>query len=231
MPATPYPARPRDSGMSRRAAIKTARPKPPFTVILYLLGIATIGVMLFFYATHVSIPEDAGWVQYTLYMTVFAASTLVGLQLLNQQPLIPTRPDNFAPLSLDTGVRASIILLAIMITQVVSKSILSFTIEEQATYFVFAAVAEELFFRGLLITFVLKIKDDRPAQVIAVVVQAVLFAAIHQNYYNNPAMLLSVFLGGIVLGIFFVAWRDLTANTLAHFMLNLIAVQNLLVML
>jgi len=60
-------------------------------------------------------------------------------------------------------------------------------------------------------------------------IQAVAFTAIHQNYYADPAMLLSVFLGGFLLGLLYLHWRDLTANILGHFILNLIAVQNILV--
>ena len=68
-------------------------------------------------------------------------------------------------------------------------------------------------------------------QIFAVIIQAVLFVAIHQNYYANLPMLISVFAGGIILGIFFVVWKDPTANILAHFLLNIIAVQNLLIMI
>jgi membrane protease YdiL (CAAX protease family) len=203
---------------------------PPFTQIAYLLGVVGIVVMQYLYWTHRTIAADAGWVKYALYMTIFAITGLLGTQMINNQPLIPMEPKHFAPISLDTGVRAAIILAASMVTQLIVKAALSFTIQEQAAYFIFAAVCEELFFRVLIISILLKLKDDFQMKFIAVVVQALMFAAIHQNYYSNLPMLVSVFIGGIILGIFFVWWRDPTANILAHFALNVIAVQNLLVM-
>jgi membrane protease YdiL (CAAX protease family) len=168
--------------------------------------------------------------EYLLYMTVFALTGWIGTQVLYEQPIFAPAMAT-KPLDLDTGVRAAIILAASMATQLISKAALSFSVQEQALYFIFAAVCEEVFFRVLILSVFLKIGDNLQMKITGVIVQAVAFAAIHQNYYNDPGMLLSVFLGGIVLGIFYVWWRDPTANILGHFILNVIAVQNLLVMI
>jgi membrane protease YdiL (CAAX protease family) len=203
---------------------------PVFTSVAQILILLAAGVMIYLYITHKNIPEDAEWVKYCLYMTIFALTGWIGTQLMNEQPIFAVGTAT-APLSLDTGVRAAIILAASMITQLVSKAALSFSIQDQALYFVFAAVCEEVFFRVLILSVFLKLGDNLQIKIVGIIVQAIMFAAIHQNYYANPGMLLSVFLGGIVLGIFYVWWRDPTANILGHFMLNVIAVQNLLVMI
>jgi membrane protease YdiL (CAAX protease family) len=200
---------------------------PPFTRLAFLLGLITIEVMQYIYWTHRNIPEDTAWVAYALYMTLFAAAGLFGTQAIYNQPLFPTDPQDFVPLSLDTGVKAALILAASMITQLIANAALSFTTQEQALYFVFAAVAEELFFRVLLLSLLLKIKADLQMKIIAIFLQATAFAAIHQNYYADLPMLISVFVGGIILGIFYVYWKDPTANILGHFCLNLFAVRNL----
>jgi membrane protease YdiL (CAAX protease family) len=209
----------------------STRPLPIFTQVAFILGIISIGVMQFLYWTNRNVLGAQGWLQYTLYMTLFAAVGLFGTQLIREQPLWPSTPEDFVKLDLNTGVRAALILAASMLTQIIVQGALSFTIEEQALYFVFAAVCEELFFRVLILELFLRIKADLQTKVIGIVLQALMFTAIHQNYYANLPMLISVFLGGIILGIFYVIWRDPTANILGHFMLNVIAVQNLLVFL
>lgn len=206
----------------------------PFTKIEYFLGIFAIGVMGFLYLVHRSIPEDAGWVRYTIYMMIFASTGLIFTQLWYGQPPIPMDWKNgFRPLvgpngniedGLNSGLRAAIIYIASIITQLFSKTVLSFSSEEQKIYFVMAAVAEELFFRVMILSGLLKFRSDWATKLIANAVQTAFFVAIHQNYYNNPPMLLSVALGGFILGLFFIWWRDPTANVLAHFFLNLQAV-------
>ena len=200
----------------------------PFTrVSQILIGIAII-VMGYIYLSHRNSPTDAEWVTYALMMMIFALAGYVGTQMIYQQPVFPTV---MRPLDLNTGVHAAIILVACLVTQIVTQTVLAFTVAEQVLYFVFAAVCEEVFFRVLIISAMLKFKDDLNMRIFAVVLQAALFVAIHQNYYANLPMLISVFIGGIVLGIFYVVWRDPTANILAHFILNVYAVQNLLIML
>jgi membrane protease YdiL (CAAX protease family) len=238
---------------SPRLSFDTAKTMPPpFTQIDYYLVIVAVITMQVIYWTHRQIPEDAGWAQYAVYMTIFAVVGFMGTQLIYGEPPLPKR---FAPIDLNTGVKAVLILAAAMATQIAVQTALSLSITEQAMYFVFAAVCEEIFFRVLILSVGFKVipkaeelwfKAERSAskadayrlkgEVLGrmlgfLVLQAVLFAAIHQNYYENLPMLLSVLIGGLVLGVFFVWWRNPTANILAHFLLNIIAVQNLLVVL
>jgi len=167
---------------------------------------------------------------------------------LIHQPFLPSF-DQLRPFELNTALRAAIILAASMATQLISQAALTFSTTEQALYFEFGAVCEEVFFRVLILTFAFKFVPQADQlwyeaetkgasqeyyglkwRVVGkmapfILIQAVFFTALHQNYYNNPAMLISVALGGIILGIFYVWWRDPTANILAHFVLNIFAVQ------
>jgi len=221
--------------MARQARIQM-RQQPnavsPLTKVAFMLGLLAVGVMGYLYLMHKDIPEDAAWVKYCLYMLAFGAIGLVGLKVLNKQPIIPRE---FTPLGGDTAIKAALILGASMLTQLVSQGVLSFATSEQVTYYVFAAVCEELFYRVLILSMAIKLADVSAGKSAnhqwaikggAIVVQAAMFASLHENYYNNIPMLVSVFIGGIVLGLFFVIWQDATANILAHFMLNVIAVQN-----
>jgi membrane protease YdiL (CAAX protease family) len=194
-------------------------------------------------------------------MTVFAVVGFIGTQIMYDQPPLPT---DFVPNGSDeknkkyisdTILQTAIILFAAMATQLTVQTALSFTIKEQASYFIFAAICEEVLFRVFILSVGFKLVPgaeklwqaataaekimDRirlKGQVLVrlsgfLILQAALFGAIHQNYYGNWPMLLSVILGGLILGIFFIWWRNPTANILAHFLLNVIAVQNLLVLL
>jgi membrane protease YdiL (CAAX protease family) len=221
--------------------------KPVFTQLATILIVLTVLVMGYLYLAHKDIPADAAWVQYTLMMAGFALLGYFGTQLL------AGFPSGFAPLDLNTGVRAAMVFAAAMVTQLVIRVAFTFSTTEQALYFVFAAVAEEVFFRVFLLSLLIKLGRDQSESTsrsqrdlkrikmspprdlivisIAIVIQAAIFTAIHQNYYGNLPMLASVFVGGIILGIFFVIWKDPTANILGHFLLNIIAVQNLFVVL
>jgi membrane protease YdiL (CAAX protease family) len=160
---------------------------------------------------------------------------LLGTQLIAQQPIIPQGKQNFKSVDLNTGIRAIIIGLLGMGIQLISKQVFSFTILEQAVYFVFAAITEEVFFRGFILNLFIKLDQTKmkfsPTRLVGVLVQAIGFAAIHQNYYSNLPMLVSVFVGGLMLGFMYLIWEDLTANILGHFIINIIAVQNILVIL
>ena len=61
----------------------------------------------------------------------------------------------------------------------------------------------------------------RPFMVVGFGIQALFFAFIHQNYYNNIRMMWALFIGGFAFAVFYSMWDDLTANILGHFILNL----------
>jgi membrane protease YdiL (CAAX protease family) len=112
---------------------------------------------------------------------------------------------------------------------------------DKALAVMFAGPSEELFFRGLLLTpFIKWGKDDYKfeianpistkrkilsisiVEIFGITFSTLAFTFLHINYYGNPTLLLIVALSGIVLGLVYQKYQDLTANILAHFFLNLI---------
>jgi len=149
----------------------------------------------------------------------------------------------FKPFSLYTLPRGLILFLFIFFIQVLS--LLPFTIEniEKGLSIIFASVAEEMFFRGLWISIFKKLSfrindpdpdkimktkllgnfdlNFRPLTVLGFGVTSLFFAFIHRNYYDDVNMMIALFIGGMVLAIFYSVWDDLSANILGHFILNL----------
>jgi membrane protease YdiL (CAAX protease family) len=197
--------------------------QPVFTLITQILIAVAIGVMFFLYFTHRTIPADQDWVDYTLMMSAFVGIGYIGTQIATQQPLFP-RPDQLLPFNINSGIRALIIFGLMMVTQLITSIVFTFSTTERAFYFVFAAVCEEVFFRVLILTVIIRINPSIIMKIVGILVQAVMFVAIHQNYYGNITMMVGVFIGGIILGICYVIWEDPTANILGHFILNLFVI-------
>lgn len=225
------------SSQKRNLRVQTLAPdapRPIYTALAYYLiwiGVVVMGIL---FLSNVRNVDDLAWVKFTVYMMLFGIAGIFGPQITYQQPLFPKRELNqFKKLDWDTGLRCIIITVVCELTQIIvaKATAYSFTIEEQALYYIFAAVVEEAFFRVLIMGAVLRLKDDLNTGIIAIILQDAAFVALHQNYYSNLPMLISVAMGGLVLGIFYYIWRDATANILAHFLINLIAVKNLLVLL
>jgi membrane protease YdiL (CAAX protease family) len=205
--------------------------EPVHTKLSYLLGSLAFGILLYLGFRHLNDIDEFGqsWGKYALLQATFCLIGLVGSLLIVEQKIFPTK---FRKISIDTGIRAFIILICSMISQYLVKTQLSVSTSERALYYLFAGIGEELFFRLFLIETIRKISGDTPAgKMISVIFSTLAFTAIHVNYYNNPAQLFAVFIGGIILSIFYIIWSDITANVLAHFLLNLTAVGNWLVTL
>jgi len=217
----------------RTMNIKINSKDPVHTIISFTMVGMAILIMLYFGIRHIS--DEPDWSKSAFMQFGLGLFGLLGSQLIAQQPVIPQSKHNFKLANLNTGIRAIMIGFLGMGIQLISKQVFSFTILEQAVYFVFAAITEEVFFRGFILTLFIKLDQTKmkfsPQRLVGVLVQAIGFAAIHQNYYNNLPMLISVFVGGLMLGFVYLIWEDLTANILGHFIINIIAVQNLLVIL
>lgn len=205
---------------------------PVHTPVSYAFGVAAIVIMLYFALRHLR--DEPAWSDSSFMQMGLALLGLVGTQLVAEQSIIPNRGE-WRKVSMMTGIRGFIIALLGMGIQLISQVVYSFTLLEQAVYFMFSAISEELFFRGFILGLAIKLdpmsEKFTPTKIFGVVVQAVGFTAIHQNYYHDFPMLLSVFIGGLMLGLVYLIWEDLTANILGHFILNVIAVQSLLVQL
>lgn len=207
--------------------------EPVHTIISFTMVLLGNLVMLYFGIRHIS--DEPEWSKSAFMQFALGFIGLMGTQLIAEQSIFPQDKNNFKSVDLNTGIRAIIIGFLGMGIQLISKQAFSFTILEQAVYFVFAAITEEVFFRGFILSIFIKLDQTKmkfsPVKLVGVLVQAIGFAAIHQNYYNNLPMLISVFVGGLMLGFIYLIWEDLTANILGHFIINVIAVQNLLVYL
>lgn len=117
--------------------------------------------------------------------------------------------------------------------------VFSFTISDTEIdiLIILAAPAEELFFRGFIvsifISFNKNVKDKSKffereqlsiLPVIGIIISSIFFTRIHVFHYDNISFLLATFIGGLFLGFYFWFTQDLTACILAHLFNNITAV-------
>jgi membrane protease YdiL (CAAX protease family) len=172
----------------------------------------------------------------TMMEGIFAIIGLYAIDLL-QGKRVSLRPEEFEPISGKTWFRFPVILIVLMITQAIFQFVpLTVRDYEKAAAIIFAAPAEELFFRGVIFGSFMKLGENdvkfnvtktkkiSTIEVVGILVSALFFAMIHVNYYGNISLLLAVFSSGIVLALFYWLWKDITSLVLAHFLLNIISV-------
>lgn len=206
--------------------------KSEITLVVIIFVVIASTIMFAIGLAHINDVDAYGkaWGQFALLQATFCIVGYVGKQQIDHQPLFPNKQQR-KPINSDTGLRAIIIAFAAKVVQTITSYALAINIQEQALYYLFASVAEEIFFRMFLISAITKKNNSVGMQTVAVVVQASIFAAMHQNYWGSPDILLGVFIGGILLGVFYLMWHDITANIFGHFLLNFIAVASWLVYL
>jgi membrane protease YdiL (CAAX protease family) len=217
--------------MSVRKASKVRnqyQSKGTHTKASFLLSIMAITIMTYLGIRHVlGLGFEIEWGKFALVQGLaWGMIGLFGTQLIKQEPIIPKI---FKRFDINTGLFALIVLGIAMVTQVVTQYVFTISNTEQALYYVFSAVCEELFFRLFLIELILQLSQELSTKIFAVITESLAFMLVHQNYYNNPGMMAGVFLGGCVFGAAYVWKRDITICILAHFSLNLIATANWLV--
>jgi membrane protease YdiL (CAAX protease family) len=122
--------------------------------------------------------------------------------------------------------------------QVISQVPMTIRDAEMAGAIIFAGPAEELFFRGVLISGFERISEQFPDQKIlkyknrnfgiidisAIIVSSLLFASFHVNYYEDARVMIVTFATGIFLGTVYLIRKDITANIIGHLLLNIIVV-------
>lgn len=150
-------------------------------------------------------------------------------------------PDHFRKMSFRTLDPLIINLVGLFLIQLVLQFPLTVRTWHRALAIMFAGPSEELFFRGLMLApFIKWGKDDNKyelsnpiskkkkilsisiIEVIGITISATAFTFLHVNYYETPKYLIVVALSGIFLGVVYQKYQDLTANIIAHFMLNTI---------
>ena len=211
--------------------------------ISYVLTIMAIIIQFFLWIMHVSDTDDYGQ---TFSYIAFYEFTFALIGFLLYDPINHRgwrlRKSAYKKLSGWLILRITVILAGLAIIQVLVLFIpLTVTDPEIAMAVVFAGPSEENFFRGVLISIVImlfanvkgftiplplpflkKKKEISIWVLLGIVISSIVFASIHMNYYANPNLLLGTFLCGFWLGITYWYWEDLTANIMAHFLLNLI---------
>jgi len=138
--------------------------------------------------------------------------------------------------------RGAIILAVLWGTQMITYFLpMTVSDPQMALAITFASICEEIFFRGFVLTLFIKAgeidrnkinlpftkRDISVIEIAGIIISSVAFAGIHTNYYNQPSLLIALFLSGVIIGFMFVIWEDLTACIFGHFLLNFIwTVQN-----
>lgn len=213
----------------------------------YFLGLLTIVIQFYLGFSHITDVDYAG--QYFGTMSIIEGIfCLVGMFLpdilkFKRFDLYPG--DRFRPLTSKTALVFMICLSLNIIIQIIIQIPLTIRDIEMALAIVFAAPAEELFFRAFLIGIFDRISDEveedklsRKTGISALSIilsgtvfgifswffTSTLFALFHVNYYNDIRLMLIVFLGGMVYSIAYWKMRDITGCILAHFALNIYAV-------
>jgi len=209
-----------------------------YTRIGYYLTILAVFIQGYLWIMHIQ--DTDSYSQSFSYIAFWEfLFALVGLLLLD--PInhrgFHLRKKTYTPLSGMLLIRIVIILVGMAIIQF-GVQFLPLTVKdpEIALAIIFAGPSEENFFRGILISVVILVfsnigfkfkilKKELSIWVIfGIILSSIAFAGIHVNYYDNMAYLFGTFLCGLWLGFTYWYWEDLTANIMAHFLLNFIVV-------
>lgn len=214
-----------------------------FTRIAYYLIVLAVIIQAYLWIMHIFDTDDPS--KYFTYIAMIEAIFgTIGLLLLDplKRKGFHLKPDHFKKLDTNLLTHTGIIFIGIMIIQI-TVSFIPLTVKdwEIALSIMFAGPCEEVFFRGFLVSIFItafstssdKYSLDVPGKkdlnygvMIGIIISAIAFAGIHINYYNQPNLLVGVFLGGLWLGFTYWYWEDLSACILAHFLLNFIVVIN-----
>ena len=217
---------------------KKYKPKSSLTKIAFYLGITSAFVMFYLGARYVlsDVVADQTFGVITMLEGSFAIVGIYAIDLLNKRP-ISLKPKAFEKLHPQSFVRIPVILITLLAIQTIFQFVpLTVRDVEKAAAIIFAGPAEELFFRGVLITIFIRMgesmdkyaitkkKEISIVEIFGILLSATLFALLHVNYYGNTSVMMAVFVSGIALALFFWWWRDITSLILAHFLLNTITV-------
>ncbi len=196
-----------------------------FTKVIVVISIVGFLILTYFGLRYVNTEDisDKSWSTFSLIQASFILVGFLGTSILVGGTFFPTR---LKSVDLETITRVMGIMMFITGIQILTSIKLSISNTEQALYFIFVAIGEELFFRSFLIELMRKfeVKNRILHNFLMVIVSTGLFMAIHTNYYNDSSKMLTVGLSGVVLAIVYIIYRDITANILAHVLNNSIAV-------
>lgn len=214
------------------------------TKLGWSLGVLSVFFGIYIGLTYLLPGEDMYFAWITIAEGFFA---LAGLLFLDKYygKKVQFKPDHFKPPEPDTLLHTVYILGALAVFQILIMQIpLTVRTWHRALAIMFAGPSEELFFRGLLFTpFIIWGKNDTKfkvknpfggrnkywleislTEISGIIISSIMFMMLHINYYGDTKLLVTVFGSGIILGLFYQKYKNLTANILAHFVLNFIFV-------
>jgi len=205
-----------------------------------IMVILAVGTMLFIGFRNL----DTSWGVYALMQAGFGAGGYIVMQLITGQGIIPKEFPTFDSYTLikvgnypfrikylNNFVYAVLFGLAITVLgQVLVAYKLTISTTEQALYFLFASVCEEMLFRGLLIE-LFTIIDNLLTQILAISASAILFVVVHVNYYGSAVAIVSVIILGATLAVDYTYFRNITACIIVHFIINIIGTVDWLISL
>jgi membrane protease YdiL (CAAX protease family) len=208
----------------------------------YFLTTLTILIQFYLGFTHISDTDPTGryFSTFCLIEGMFAIGGLFLPDLIRGYRLGLYPKDRFKRISTITIFVFIVSLVLNMLIQAIIKVPLTIRDIEMALAIVFAAPAEEMFFRAIFIetfsktsekldlgSIVISKKKNRKIghlEIVGLFVSSIAFALLHVNYYDDIRLMSIVFLGGLIYAVFYWNYRDITGCILAHFALNIIAV-------
>lgn len=240
----------KEKRMKQRKA-KTRQFKDDYSVhskISYFLGLLTIVIQLYLGLSHVGDLDQVGRTFGTLSIieAIFCSIGMFLPDILRRGRDAQIYPKyDFRPLSTYTALTFMLALALNITVQVIIQIPLTIRDIEMALAIVFAAPAEELFFRAFLINVFDRVSEEVKEEKVAKrtgiksigillsgtafglfswIFTSLLFALFHVNYYGDVRLMLIVFVGGFIYAVLYWYFRDITGCILAHFALNFFVV-------
>jgi len=196
----------------------------PFSLLLLLFSLlAEIYLIVKYYGREVT-------AYYSILLFVLGTTALIGVIWLNKGNFItyelPFMKSGWEGGKYIFGIFSLMAVIGIMM--VVLQATFRFALELIDTYFYYlcAAVIEEAFFRMFLLsTFIAKIKNKIIGIVSGIFISSLFFSIAHWSAYGySVSLMLSMFFGGFIFSIYFLAFKDITITMLGHLLINFITV-------
>ena len=220
--------------------IKVEKPKPGeifypsfqtgHSPVSMLLSLTAIGIMFYIGMKYLN-DVDAiarAYANYSLFLAFIGFLGYIALDFIDDGriTIIPKKYTTTDYVRMLVLAMAMFIIIAFIQFFLTVTLRLALTMEDRILYFLFAAPCEELFFRGLIVGGLTRMKVK---WFISVPISAVVFMIAHTaTYIANPVMYASTLFCGFVLAAFYYRFRDIGANEFAHLFNNLRAVPNVL---
>ena len=230
---------------------RITRPYGIHSKLSYTITLISVVFLLYIGLTHINDPDQwsRDFSQLVLLEALFAMTGLLFTDMfyIKEFSIFPKK-ETQRPITIVTMVVVVIGLLTTQIIQVLSKVPYTISEAEIALGIVFSAPAEEAFFRAFFLTFMsfisesfdlkrytlFKYKERKTGvevvvglngfEFVAAFISAIMFALMHINYYGDNALMLSLFLMGLLFSFLFIFTKDITGLIIAHLLLNILVV-------